>query len=437
MVALPNLALLLLVLSIPLSGLGIEIGLGELQGEGSFFTSLAYIAALVVYALAGGYRGFSTAAVFIRSQSVYALLIIASFVLAYPVITGNDVGFRTGVNRYFSSILTFLYYLCLGVALCVHAQASGFERFIGRLQYAFFAMGLFLLVVELIEVASWFSGGVQSALVQVRSALYANPSLAPFRLSGASLEPSYNALALLAAMPWLICRGYIPFAGLRKFLGLALLTLCLLSGSRTAYVGLAAMLAFGGLQMVVRRMPNAGRPLMSYAALDSESSVSDVTRSYLAAKAIEAGWDRPMGQGYGQASFYTLQQASSMSELSWELKAYYGGSRSLELPPVFSWYARSFAEFGPLGYILLIGSFALFFSSALSMMLRRNAISASPAMIIALFASQLFAAGLSIDSIRTPQYWLSFVILSAAMAYSRLTRASASARLGRIAPHVG
>lgn len=448
MTALPNFGLVLLVLSIPLSGLGIDIGLGELQGEGSFYTSLLYIVSLTVYAILGGYNGFASAAVYVRSQGVYALLIGASFFASYSVITGNDVGFRTGVNRYFSSILTFQYYLCLGIALCVHAQALGFELFIRRLQYAFFGIGIFLVLVGFLEVASWFSGGILDALVQVRSVLYTSPSLTPFRLSGVSLEPSYNALALLSAAPWLVCRGYIPFALFRKFIGLMLIGLCLFSGSRTAYVGLAAMVAFGGLQIVARWIPLAGRalfftlvgsislvglaaPLMSYASLGSNSSVSDVTRSYLATSAIDAGWDRLLGQGYGQTSFYTLQHASSLSELSWELKAYHGGSRSHELPPVFSWYARSFAEFGPLGYAFLIGSFALFYSSALSTVLRKKAIGTSPAMMISLFSSQLFAAGFSIDSIRTPQYWLSFVLLSCVLTFARLSPASPDKRMGR------
>jgi hypothetical protein len=430
----------LLVVVIPFNGIRPFLPLGELSSEGFFFASLMYLPCVSVYLLARGSISVRVAKELLFSQATYIVLIAVSLIVAFDEIAANFHGARTGVERYALSTATYVYYLVLSLTICIHACAIGLREFLKVISTGFVALAVFLCVVSTVELMSWYVGPVKNGLTAARELFASVPERPSFRLSGVSLEPSFNAFALLACIPWVILRQVeTQSVGLRWLL-VGLLIFAVLSGARTAYLGLGMMAAFGvilwrGLRgkrdavaavvagVLACFLLGVLVPPLALSALDEHSSVSNVTRAYLSATAVEGGLSSVPGRGFGQTGFYVVQHVSPAINMSWELLDFYEGNRSSDLPPLFSWYARSLGEFGLIGYVLLSCSVALFvyrfISRALAQRIQMTRSEVAAVAAATLTLAQFLAIGFSIESIRVPQYWLAWILCAVCIALTK------------------
>ncbi|GEM_PF-3599511 len=443
-------ALYLLILSIPFNGIPAPLQIGELSRDGFFYASLPYLALQVLAWLQR--PRLDIFGPLLRSQGVYIILIVLSLLINLPSILANSYGTRTGMERYVLSVMVFAYYFLLAVALYAHAQNAGVDRFLAWLTRAFTALATGLAALGVVEVISWTVTTIRPAWEAMRRIVAADATIAIGRLSGVSLEPSFNAFALLSCLPCLLVfRGKGTSSGRYKMLLVwIILALCLISGSRTALAGLAAMaVAYLLTSLWARSLFGGGLsgmllvfgafalgiviPILAYLQIGPNESISNITRSYLMMGAIQGGGEQVWGQGFGQAGFFVVQVASSAVQYSWELMDFFAGERYGDLPPIFSWYARSFGEFGLLGYVILGVSFA----TSSRKMYRLGATTTAPQtraifLLAALTFSQFLGLAFSIESLRIPQYWLAWVMgaLLATEAKNKLVDTPKAGRAG-------
>jgi len=431
MAAIQRYLLWLMILALPFNGIVPLLDIGELSREGFFYVSLLYFAASLPTVVRRQQKA-GILAIFLRTQVVYILLIALSLPLSAYIIANNAYGDRTGFERYFVSVLTYAYYLSLFSLFALHARAMGIERFIDTLSRAFVTLGALLVLVCTIEIASWYSETLNSFMTALRSNFELNPRHTQFRLTGLSLEPSFNAFAMLACMPWIIYRSRFRHRTFCRLLVAVLVVLCLVSGSRTAFVGLAFMavaytLVKGMARPVLAPGPDGATfvicafilgiavPVLAYHIVTIDSSISNISRTHFAMGAVEAGLERWVGQGYGQASFYVAENFyPDLLAYNWELRSFYEGDRLGVLPPLFSWYARSFGEFGPIGYCLL----ALSFASSAWRLFRAGARTEDPFtrqlfMLSTLMLAQFLGFAYSIGSLRLVQFWMAWLLMAA------------------------
>ncbi|SCM77657.1 membrane hypothetical protein [uncultured Pleomorphomonas sp.] len=441
MAKLQNILLYFLIFTLPFNGLRPILDVGELSREGFFYGSLIYIIFTIpIIAQSHGELSRAIGRIF-RIQYIYLFLIIISFMLNIESAYNNVYSERNGIERFFLSFSTYIYYFSLSCILAFHAIRLGVDRFLEQISRAFVALSCFLIVICSFEIISWYSEPARFILVEFRSLFALNPERTIFRLSGVSLEPSFNAFALLACVPWTALRAYTSQRKIFYALTALLVLLCLMSGARTAYVGLMAMAVIfflykgflkkalpGGLDgaifvlgmFVVGLLP----PFLSFTYINPESTTSNITRAYLMRNAIDAGLDSFSGQGFGQVTFYVVQRASSIIQYSWELRDYFYGSRYGVLPPLFSWYARTFGEFGVVGYMVLAVGFSRVASKIFAVGHQtEGTLPRSLFFLSAVFLSQFLAMAFSIESIRVPQFWLTSIFAALLFILSNNRRA--------------
>lgn len=423
--------------AIPLNGIAPLAPIGELSGEGFFYASLPYCVFSAFLLLRVRTVPLAYAKSLLRSQRTYVALILLSVILAFPTIASNSYGNRAGIERYVVSFATYAYYLCTFLLMAVHLARIGAHSMVILITSTFRIVGAILVVVCTIEILSWYSDALRSIWSTLRHAVSINPFFDRFRLYGLSYEPSFNAFAMLACIPWLVASPPSRWKTADRFLAILLLVLSAASGARTAYVGLLAMAAVYavrryrfarwppsqvvGLLVLAAFAAGAIAPHVAVTHIGSDQSTSNITRSYLMSAAVEAGLSAPLGQGYGQTSFAVTQKVSSAVEYSWELVEFYQGDRYGELPPLYSWYGRSFGEFGAVGYVLL----AISFSAAAGHIFRSGAAQTTPSgkaiyTIFALLLGQMLAVAFSIESVRVPQYWMPWLVGAILSAHVRV-----------------
>lgn len=425
-----TIAIHILVLALPFNGLRPLLDVGELSGEGFFYGSIVYTAIVAPMLLAGRQSLFPALISLLKIQSVYIVCIIVFSLLNLETILSNAYGARTGAERFWVSALTYGYYFFLSTLIATHALSMGIARFLDVLACAFTLLGTCLAFYCGLEAISWFADPLRAMLTGLRSLFTVNPESMPFRLSGLSLEPSFNAFALLACVPWAALRASATGKTRYGLLTAALIVLCAISGARTAYAGLAAMAAAFALHRgILRKFLPSGLdgalfvlamfalgiafPLLGFTMIDAAAPVSNVTRAYLATAAIDAGLQNAWGQGFGQASFFVVRNVTPLIQHSWELMDFYYGARHGVLPPLYSWYARSLGEFGVPGYMLIGTGFSLVAARFFALGHRAAGVTAQALFFLgAMLFSQFLAMALSIESVRMPQFWLAWILIA-------------------------
>lgn len=424
------LALYALVFALPFNGLRPILDIGELSGEGFFYGSLLYMAIVLPVLLARRQSLFPALFSLVRLQSVYIFCILLFSLLSIETILANDYGLRNGPERFGVSLLTYGYYLFLSTVVLAHALSIGAAPFIAALSRAFTALGFCLALYCSLEALSWFAAPVRTAMTGFRSLFAIDPEPTIFRLSGVSLEPSFNAFALMISVPWAVMRAVATKRRRYWALAAALTLLCAISGARTSYAGLAAMaivtFAYKGAwrrvlphgwdgAVFVMAMFAIGLilPLIGFSMIDAGSPTSNVTRAYIATAAINAGIESVWGQGFGQVSFFVVRKATALIQYSWELTDFYYGTRHGVLPPLYSWYARTFGEFGIAGYLLICAGFSRVAARFFDKGHRSEDLMARSLFFLGtLLLSQFLAMALSIESIRMPQFWFAWIVIA-------------------------
>ncbi|GHA25419.1 hypothetical protein GCM10007989_21360 [Devosia pacifica] len=435
-----NSAFTVMVLALPFNGVRPLVGFGELSQEGFFYASLLYLAAMLP--IVATRLSFADLTPILRWHWMYLGLILISLPVHLTMMLANDYGGRAGLSRYLLSLSTYAYFFGLAGVMMLHARVIGIDAFLKRARQAFFWLSVLLICVSSLEVIGWALPAAESAFGLLRKLATSAPAETG-RLFGLSLEPSFNAFVLL------LCLGFATTAPeKRPLLATALIVFCLMSGARTAYFGLLAMalgwLAVRGARrgiipagsygfILVISAFSAGLVLPAFAPmlLGPDQPLSNITRAYLMNAAFETGLTSPIGQGFGQVGYAVVDKVGYAVEMSSELQRFYLGDRFGELPPLFSWYARTFGEFGPFGYILI----ALSIATAASRLFRIGQKSEDDegqrlfALSVSLLMSFL-AIGFSIGSVRVPHLWLAVVFASLCVAreYQKTPQATRTLR---------
>lgn len=407
-----------MIYALPFNGIHPILNIGELSSDGFFYFSIPFFLVGAFHFLN---RPYFPRRYFWASMPLLCL-IFASFMINAHSILGASHFQRSGLERFFSSLAVFCYFFVLFGFVAQLAIDAGRPAFLAHLSRYFKQLAIGLVAINAIEIVSWYNGPLRDLMTGVRSLLTRNTFFSEGRLFGFSYEPSFNAFVLIAAIPWLLWDFGQNRSLKNRLLIFAVIGISILSGARTAHIALLAMLFahFTFLYTKGLRLPIAIyfiglvfvailSPIFVASNIDSQTSVSNVTRSYLITQSLLIVRDFPLGVGLGQAPFYILNMPSSDILYSWELISFFYGERIGEMPPLFSFYARSLAELGFLQFGLLLLLFVLFFSRNISSLYHMN--DRAGAFLLLHTVSQLFVVAASIDSYRLWHFWVVFVLL--------------------------
>ncbi len=425
-----------LIFSIPFNGIKPLVPAGEFSGDGFFLASIPFNIIITLCIITAKKVPLGTLRPMARFMAIVALIFFITSVWNIASILNNSTSLRSGIGKFFVSYGSYLYYSYTFLLIAALAGFMGLERFLRFSAVAFLVSGTFMAIVAAIEVVSWYDPSVQQGLTAFRGLFAEIPRRPIFRLSGVSFEPSFFSFAMLTAIPWVVFHHVRYRSLFALIIAVLLMFFCVVSGARTAYVGLAGLLAMGFLARIRRSgapfftaatVPIAMVmgliiPLVAYTMLDSFQNISNVSRTYLASRAVVVGLEHPFGVGFGQTSFHILKKASSLLRLSWELEAWYLGDRAGELPPVFSWYGRTIAEIGVISYILLaiLGYKFMFGFTKKGMKTRLKSLEGELFRMSICYIGIFLAGAFSSDSYKFLPFWFSFLTCSLFLARYRL-----------------
>lgn len=424
-----------LIFSLPFNGLVQFLPAGELSGDGFFYASLPFN---IVMMLVIAFNGMKLPGLIVRPMWHYFSFLLTIFLFATVINIGsvmtNSSGLRNGLSKFVLSYGVFLYYCMTFTFIGTLAAYLGREHFLRFTAWAFFISGIFLVSIAALEVAGWFNGAARSVLVGFRSLFASFPERVFFRISGVSYEPSFFAISMLVALPWTMLYARLNRSRFAWFIAALLIFIASASGARTALVGLIAYL----LVMLIARMRNRLTPvigaavpaiamvlgplvpLYAYTMVWSYDSISDVTRSFLASRAVLVGLEHPFGVGFGQVQFYFKDMMDTSVNLSWELEGYFLGDRIGELPPVFSWYGKTLGDIGLIAYALvaIAASIASYNLYILSRRFDHHSLEAVVFRMAIGFSGIFLGIGLSSDSYRFSPFWFMFLLIGLFRSYS-------------------
>lgn len=417
----------LLIFSIPFNGLIEIIPVGEFSGDGFFYMSLPFNAMMTFMVITKR----KNLPVSVARPVAMALLFFISVFLLFSVINitrifENATPLRSGVSKFILSYGAFLYYAFTFVLISVMASIMGTQQFVSLTVQSCCLSAAFMVIVSLFEVLGWFNSVARGALIGFRNIFTSQPIRIPFRISGVSYEPSFFGISMLLMMPWVAEYAKQKRNLSARMLFIFLAFFCVISGSRTAVLGIAAFLIIQVLMKSPWRsafyitigIPATSAvlglliPIIAFEHVDSFSSVSNVTRSFLTSRAVMLGIDNPFGVGFGQVPFYLVQQMDSSIRNSWELESWYSGSRAGELSPVFTWYGRTIGEIGIVGYALCTAfiSIKMFALAKYGKMLTDETLERMLFHVFSGYVAIFLAVGLSSDSYKFLPFW--FMILT-------------------------
>lgn len=428
----------ILIFSLPFNGLIPLIPAGELSGDGFFYASLLFNATMV-YAIA--LNRMKLPALVVRPMWHYLSFLVVIFLLVTLVNIGsvmtNNTGLRSGFSKFILSYGVLLYYAVTFSLIAVLAMLMGRENYLRFTARAFFISGAFMVFIAALEVTGWFNGTARSLLVSFRSLFASFPERVFFRISGVSYEPSFFAISVLIALPWTILHARLNQSRIAWIVAGFLILVASVSGARTALVGLAGYV----LVILVSRMRNPLAPfvgasvplvamilgplvpLYAHSMIASFDNISNVTRSFLASRAVTVGLEHPFGVGFGQVQFYSMSMMDGSVNLSWELEGYFSGDRAGELPPVFSWYGKTLGDLGLIAYsVIAIAAFIATYN--LYRMARRFDPLSLEVKIFRMamgYSGIFFGIGLSTDSYRFTAFWFIFLLVGLFRSFSSET----------------
>lgn len=418
----------LLVFSLPFNGVRPLLPAGELSGDGFFYASLLFNASMVLGITLNRMRlPARVLRPMWRYLSVPVVVFLLMTLLNFGTVLGNSTGLRYGVSKFVLGYGVLLYYAATFSLIAVLAGLTGREQFLRFTARLFCISGAFMGIVACVEVAGWFNGAARSLLVGFRSLFASFPERVLFRISGVSYEPSFYAIAMLTALPWTLLHARLNRSRLAWVIALLLVLACVLSAARTAWVGLAGYLLvtaiarmrwriapiLGAMVPVVAMVLGPLVPLYAYSMVWSFDNVSNISRSFLASRAVMVGLEHPFGVGFGQVQFYFRHMMDASVNLSWELRGWFMGDRAGQLPPIFSWYGRTLGEIGLVVYILLVLGAAIATYNLFRVVRRyeRHALQAILFRMAIGYFGIFLGIGLSSDSYKFSPFWFMFLLV--------------------------
>lgn len=417
-----------LIFSLPFNGLRPLLSAGELSGDGFFYVSMLFNSAMVLAIVLNHIRIPSSV---LRPMWYYLSFIFFIFLLTtglnIDTVISNSTGSRNGLDRFASSLGVFLYYAITFSSIAAFAALKGREGFLRITAKVFFLSSTFMVLIAALEVAGWFNGAARSILVGFRSFFASFPERVLFRISGVSYEPSFYAISMLAALPWTIYYARIKHSRIAWSISVLLILFTSIGGSRTALVGLLTYTAvavvagmrgkltplLGAMITFIAMILGPLVPLYAYSAVWSFDSISNITRSFLSSRAVILGFENLLGVGFGQVQFYFNSMIESTVALSWELEGFFSGNLIGELPPIYSWYARTLGEVGLIPYLLLTiaATMATYRIYRQAHHFQQRSLEAAIFRIAMGYSGIFLGIALSLDSYRFVPFWFMLLLI--------------------------
>ena len=362
----------------------------------------------------------------VRYSLFILLILLVPTLWNMASVVNNSTSLRGGLGKFAVSYFAVIYYCYTFFCISILSGFMGIEKFLAFSSKSFLYTSIFMIFIAAVEITSWYVAEVRSLFIGFRSIFAEFPERTLFRISGVSLEPSFFSFAILTAIPWTIFYYKRYRSRLAMIVTILLVLICMVSGARTAYVGLAGLFSMwmlsrlrsSALPYLAAAVPASAMilglifPLAAYSMLSSFDSVSNITRTFLASRAVVIGIEHPFGVGFGQVPFFLAEKMNSYIKLSWELEAWHSGSRAGELMPIFSWYGRTIGEIGLFLYIFL--SFILcrmvFVISMNSLKFQNGSMGLAIFQMLFAYWGVFLASGISSDSYRVLLIWFTMLI---------------------------
>lgn len=434
-------ALALLVL--PFNGVASRLSiLGELSSEAAIYPVLLLVCLYGVVALLGK-KIHRPSHISVAILFYFVGWILLSGIVNTPTIMENFTKGRSGFEKYLLQVILFIFMLFASFSVYHAIQEQKIEQtfFIFRrwVLYSFLVAGVYSLIEisYMLFNAGWASSLLESIDPIFHSGQWSSVSIG--RLRSVSGEPSWFAMYMAFALPWLM--SYIFTEKHKKWLFFCLNTyaffMVFLTYSRTAYVitlaeviGLVIatrvfekwqirkysfIIAIGLIMatisyMIVIELAYERLTEIVASLITPESKTtyysSNVARFGSQAAAWKMAFHQPIfGMGLGQYGFHMSDYISSDAIISSEIRIWLSSLIGTPWPPVHSLYARIAAETGYIG----LGLWVFMWLTLLRSIWQRIRLSSEKdkimGMILLVSICGTLLVGFNMDTFRFFGYW--------------------------------
>lgn len=425
------------VFLIPFNGFQTSSAFGEFQAELAFVVFLP----VVLFSIPS-LRPARSPLLFLLLAVVAA--IILSTLANLEQITSASLRDRSGVNKLVTSMITVIFMFVF--AFVVERRLKEPGTFISHIFRPVFYVTVFLLVMSVMQVASWHNGSIAATYDKIIAVLRTRyeAQWETGRIDTVSFEPSILALFLTFSL--FLMLGLRPLQPKRQrlfttfFVIPAVLGVLLFGGARTGLLSLFAILFFhfffafvlrrkfppiltifasGGLFLAIHLVVivNEGALISFVLAGDSVSNLSRFA-AIIASFNIFVG-SPVFGAGLGQYAFRALHLMPSWGWLSSEVVVqFYNPFPSW--PPNHSLPMRIASELGTIGLVAYFGILSAFGMAVANKAKReQRRLNAFPLVGHTLLLGYVFIlfSGIAFDSFRQFTVWMMIAAMAAYIRY--------------------
>ena len=425
------------VFLIPFNGFQTLSAFGEFQAEMAFVVFLP----VVLFSIPS-LRPARSPLLFLFIAVTVA--IVLSTVANLEQIMGASLRDRSGVNKLVTSMITVVFMFMF--AFVVERRLKEPGAFISQIFRPVFYVTLFLLVMSVMQVASWHSGGIASVYNKIIAVLRTRyeTQWESGRIDTVSFEPSILALFLTFSLFLMLGLRPLQPKAQRLFTTFlvipAVLGVLLFGGARTGLLSLFAIVFFhfffafvlrrklppfmtifcsGGLFLAIHLGVIANEAALVAVVLDSDS-ISNLSRFAAIIASFNIFLSSPIfGAGLGQYAFRALHLMPSWGWLSPEVVVqFYNPFPSW--PPNHSLPMRIASELGSIGllaYFGILSSFGIAVANKAKREQRR--LGAFPLIGHTLLLGYVFVlfSGIAFDSFRQFTVWMTIAAMTAYIRY--------------------
>ncbi|WP_353402565.1 hypothetical protein [Pseudophaeobacter arcticus] len=423
------------ILATLVNGLSGPIPINELGLELWTYVAAVFMAAVWWMVLRRGKAHAPITKNFFRIQAFFLILLVVSLALNFGDILSGYTNGTSAVLKFLAASIVYGYSLLFALSISVLIDREGIEGGLDKLARVFVVLAWVAIVVGAFEIATWFAPELRRAFISFRGIYSIRPAGEFLRLNGLSYEPSFFSAVQLCAFPWVVYDLQRRRLARNYLLIVLLLGLSYVSGSRTHLIGSGVLLTSifimgaGRWGRRTQQVATTGLVLSFFVLgpalpaiilnqLSVGSSVSDITRATLAGEAIEAGFNNPLGLGFGQSNAAAVAGLDGGGFPSWELDSYFNGENGDDLPPVYSWFARAIAEFGIIGYGAIAISACFGIVRCVGKAARQKA-TRPLVLLLILNVAAFFAIGVSTETYRFFALWGAMIVAACIKTISR------------------
>lgn len=434
-----NLFFALAMFLIPFNGIQSFGALGEFQGEAAFFLFLPLVAMSIPKLQLS--QSIVRYMVVMMAVAIGISLLWNMNVMAEATLRG-----RSGFNKFITSTITVVFMMAF--ALMVEQRLRQRGMLLNQIFRPTLWATMFLLVMAVFQMSTWYSGGAMTAYNAVLSLLRPryDEQVQMGRLDTVSFEPSVFSLFLTFSL--VLMFGLHPLLSGRmcwfvKYVMIpASIAIIFISNARTGMIAFTFVLIFQMFYMVVLRLKSP-KLLATFGpaivfliihvlvfvydqqllrAILGDVSISNLSRFAAIITGFELFQRHPIfGVGLGQYAFNAQYLMPSWAWLSPEVTGQFLNPYP-SWPPNHSLPMRMASELGFLGLFAYYGIICIFFKKlADKIWAEKERIGAYPYIGHTLMLSQVFIlfSGIAFDSFRQFTVWILIACVAAYLRYDK------------------